>query len=455
MADKHPIVPSVASFAGATRTGERALAAESQPFPLKRHFFVYGGLLALVFYALLLYFTSELIRKSLWKQHIQIAQQKAAYIYNDVDADFLQSRQLTLATIPVEDKKLRMELREKITELMQGMPTLAKLKLFSRDSQVLYDHLNPELEGKVYSDRADESFQDAIHGRIGFEVTAAADGERLMEIYVPIVSSRTQALEGIIEIYEKTSGFEAFLKQSLVKVLGFPTGVFACFVIVLFILVSKADGLIVNQTALLHRIQQTMSKYLPDAAVHAISRAGGRDEALAHGKRLSMTVLFTDIRGFTAFSERSEPEVIVSKLNQLFDLQAEVIYRHGGSIDKFIGDEILALFDAPEAAVAAAIEIMSKMKLNAEGRLMIGAGIHCGDLVLGTLGTQDRRDYSVIGDTVNTGARLCAQAEPGEILVTPAAHERLAADTRARFSATRPLQLKGKSELVRARSLTA
>jgi adenylate cyclase len=138
------------------------------------------------------------------------------------------------------------------------------------------------------------------------------------------------------------------------------------------------------------------------------------------GQRRTMTVLFSDIRGFTAASERGEPEAVVAQLNEYFGAMVDVLFRHRGTLDKFVGDMVMGLFGAPLAdpahadhAVAAALEMSTTLDaLNtrwaAEGRptLDIGIGINTGEMIAGNIGSEAIMSYTVIGDAVNLGARL-------------------------------------------------
>jgi adenylate cyclase len=146
------------------------------------------------------------------------------------------------------------------------------------------------------------------------------------------------------------------------------------------------------------------------------------DPALAElgGKRREMTVLFSDIRGFTAQSEKGEAEEIVAMLNEYFSRMVDVVFKHHGTLDKFVGDMVMALFGAPvndtahaDHAVEAAIEMVTELKaLNAkwtaEGKppLDIGIGINSGDMIAGNIGSRAIMSYTVIGDAVNLGSRL-------------------------------------------------
>jgi adenylate cyclase len=138
------------------------------------------------------------------------------------------------------------------------------------------------------------------------------------------------------------------------------------------------------------------------------------------GKRREMSVLFSDIRGFTTVTERGDPEELVSQLNEYFSNMVAIVFRHQGTVDKFVGDMVMALFGAPlddpdhaEHAAAAAVEMVKELgelnrKWAAEGRaqLDIGIGINSGEMIAGNIGSSSIMSYTVIGDNVNLGARL-------------------------------------------------
>lgn len=152
------------------------------------------------------------------------------------------------------------------------------------------------------------------------------------------------------------------------------------------------------------------------------------------GVNQPVTVLFADIRGFTSMSETANPEEIVSILNRYFSAMTEVIFEHGGTLDKFIGDGIMALFGAPNAtpddarnAVNAAIGMQQRLvDLNAEfesegrRRIEIGVGLHTGVATVGYIGSERRSEYTAIGDTVNLAARLESNTTGGQILISDA-----------------------------------
>lgn len=163
----------------------------------------------------------------------------------------------------------------------------------------------------------------------------------------------------------------------------------------------------------------------------------GKVEIAKGGEGRQTTVLFSDIRGFTSMSESESPQIIVDMLNEYFELMVEVIFEYEGTLDKFVGDEIMALFGAPVGheddpirAVKTAIEMMAILdelnglrRTRGEPDIKIGIGINTGHVVAGYLGSSKALEYTVIGDTVNTGARLCSLAKAGEIIISHNTYE--------------------------------
>jgi adenylate cyclase len=153
-----------------------------------------------------------------------------------------------------------------------------------------------------------------------------------------------------------------------------------------------------------------------------------------------VTILLSDLRGFTRTSASLDAQVVVDMLNDYFHVLGEEIFRHDGTIDKFIGDAILAVFGSPEKdpehpfkAVSAAIEMQRKMAVvNARRKTAglpfcdLGIGVHTGEVLHGFIGAEERLEYTVIGDPVNKTSRYCDGAAPGEILLGPRTAEEVA-----------------------------
>ena len=186
------------------------------------------------------------------------------------------------------------------------------------------------------------------------------------------------------------------------------------------------------------------------------------------GERREVTVLFCDIRGFTPMAERLPPEEVVSLLNEFYTLMIETTFRHDGTLDKFLGDAVMTVFGAPIAhpdhakrAVRTAIEMRNGIaELNerrvTQGKMPIGIGIglSLGEVVAGTVGTEDRMEYTVIGDSVNLAARLVDNARPaGRILISQRTYE--AVRDLVDVKGLGPLKVKGKEEEVEVYELVS
>jgi adenylate cyclase len=200
------------------------------------------------------------------------------------------------------------------------------------------------------------------------------------------------------------------------------------------------------------RFQRLLSPAIAELVV------SGEVEVEKGGRSRETTVFFSDIRGFTAMSERRDAQEIVGMLNEYFEMMVEVIFKHEGTLDKFVGDEIMALFGAPVhheddayRAVQVAVEQMRALEewnrvraSEGEEAVRIGIGINTGEVVAGYLGSSRALEYTVIGDVVNTASRLCSMAKAGEIVISRATYERVA----DRFEAEEmpPMQVKGKAQ---------
>jgi adenylate cyclase len=177
------------------------------------------------------------------------------------------------------------------------------------------------------------------------------------------------------------------------------------------------------------------------------------------GRRTTVTVLFADIRGFTSYSESVSPEELVAVLNRYLAAAADAVLEHEGTVDKFLGDAVMAWFNAPIPqpdhtlrAVRSALALRDKLeKLRQElpisAQLTFGVGIHVGDAVLGLIGTEKRLDYTAIGDCVNTTKRIQENAAGGQILISQDAYARVADQVIA--AEVDPIQAKGKREPIR------
>ncbi|WP_353329719.1 adenylate/guanylate cyclase domain-containing protein [Phaeobacter sp. NW0010-22] len=198
-----------------------------------------------------------------------------------------------------------------------------------------------------------------------------------------------------------------------------------------------------------------LMKFVSHGTVSAIQRAD-QEGMERGGERRRVSVIFTDIRGYTEFSESVPPEVVIEVLNQYFDVQADIVEAHHGDVDKFVGDALVAVFEGENMearAVACSVEINEAMagllEHHPEHGLHVGIGVASGEVVMGAMGARERMDFTVLGSTVNLSARLCSKAEPGQVLVDQATQ------TAARlndviYETLKPIALKGYAKPVPA-----
>ena len=174
------------------------------------------------------------------------------------------------------------------------------------------------------------------------------------------------------------------------------------------------------------------------------------------GEEVELSLLFMDIRGFTSYSEQADAREVVARLNDLYGEVVPVILRHGGHANKFIGDGLLAIFGAPDRppdhadrAVGAALEIAELVRNRYRGELRVGIGVNTGRVVVGTIGGGGRLDFTVIGDAVNTAARVesATRETDDDVLITEATRAALNDDL-ATWDKRLPVALKGKTKSV-------
>lgn len=201
------------------------------------------------------------------------------------------------------------------------------------------------------------------------------------------------------------------------------------------------------------RLREAFGVFIdPDVAERVL-----REGTVLEGEEVEVSVLFLDIRGFTAFAERASARQVVAHLNEFYDLVVPALLRHGGHTDKFVGDGLLGVFGAPDRlpdhadrAVAAAIDIVESVRSHYGGSVRVGVGVSSGPVVAGTIGGGGRLEFTVIGDTVNTAARVeGVTRETGEALLITEATRCLLTRDCGGFEERDEVLLKGKSARVR------
>ncbi len=226
-----------------------------------------------------------------------------------------------------------------------------------------------------------------------------------------------------------------------------------------FVVLAQRFNRMIDSLSLAERMERAFGMYVSGHVMDRIRAQHG--EALLPASLREATVFFADIRGFTQFSERLSPQVLVALLNRYFERVVAVIAAHDGYLNKFIGDAVVVVFNGPidqpdhaQRAVNCARALQEEVaEMNVRGEfpelpegLHIGVGVAAGPMVCGNVGGARQVEYTVIGDTVNLAARLTSSARGGEILVNEAAARALPSEIQV--TALEPIMVKGKAEPV-------
>jgi PAS domain S-box-containing protein len=209
-----------------------------------------------------------------------------------------------------------------------------------------------------------------------------------------------------------------------------------------------------TETKRLQSKYEVFKRMVPPAVINRLN-----PESLAlGGTRKEVSIIFADIQGFTSISETLDPEVLIKVLNRYVGTAAEALLLHEATVDKYVGDAVMAFFNAPDdqpdhaiRALRAAIRMRDDISalhevMEPRFRLSYRIAVHLGEAVVGLVGTQDRLDYTIIGDTVNTAKRLQENGMPGKVFLSDTFYERV--KDVVRVNPLEPLQVKGRVQPV-------
>lgn len=322
------------------------------------------------------------------------------------------------------------------------------LRIFHADRCMimLYQKEHDELVPKVVRTRVNSDDQLVVSGSVLAEVQESKSAVLLSDasqdsrfsqasslimqgiksvMCAPIID-RGELL-GVVHLDSQKHGLSGFTRKDLQLLTG----------IVQYIAMAIANANLLHKVEQEVRSQAQFERLLsPSVVAQVMSGAVSLEKG---GQLRDVTILFADIRDFTRLSHNSEPTRIVAMLNRYFEMVVDIVFKHGGTVDKFIGDEIMVLFgtplameDAADRAVACALEMQASLaqfnleqKKYEEDAVHIGVGVNSGEVVVGSIGSTRTMQYTCIGDAVNVASRLTSHAKPDEIIISNVTKERL------------------------------
>ncbi|TPX60729.1 hypothetical protein PhCBS80983_g01647 [Powellomyces hirtus] len=311
----------------------------------------------------------------------------------------------------------------------------AVVLLRDQDTNMLMTHYVEVREGKGYDNKeicvSSTILSRVFHSRKSLIISDAFEDPMLSKtasirvgqmrsiLCVPLVSNKK--VHGILHL-DSQDRINAFSKKdvSLVNTIATQTAM------------AIENNLLLKEIQNKAKLQENLSRFLPPHVVSKMTSEGA-DGVRQPGRDVVGTILFADIRGFTQLSEKSTPTEVVSLLNDFFERLVNIVFKYNGIVDKYIGDALMTAFgtladegeDPEYRAVCAALEFKEAIyDMNVERAkfkkepIAVGIGLNTGELLTGFIGSSRRLEYTCIGDTVNTSSRICAMAEPNQVLIS-------------------------------------
>ena len=282
-------------------------------------------------------------------------------------------------------------------------------------------------------------------------------------IYGIISALLTFAMLSVTIIKGVLISFGTLLLHFIISIIFYKNGIYIMLLYMMIACITLSIGIIVfhyiSVRAERGKINRAFRMYVAPEIVDDVAESGSYQLHLG-GRNKDIAVLFVDIRGFTTMSENLAPEEVVEILNEYFGVITDAIFKNKGTLDKFIGDAAMAVFNSPfdlddyvYRAVATACDIARASETLGEKlmerfgkKVSYGIGVNCGQAIIGNIGSNFRMDYTAIGDTVNTASRLESNAKAGEILISEEVKKRL--EGRIETEDVGEIPLKGKSNKI-------
>ena len=407
-----------------------------KPFPLQRMYF-WRGIPAILIFAVvlsaILWYAFNYVTRGIYLEQSEFRAHLIAHVLEDNAPDAWHAMQDARAS----DEQLA-DLRHIFEEEIERQK-LIKLKVYDLAGRVVFDVDETKIGNRETGAALRRTLIDA-HPVLQEKIES--DGTAVYEIYTPYMNAAGQ-LTAVFEMYEPVSYLDGLLRQAAIPAIAVPIIIQLLFALVFGILVKRGQRAIDRQSKAIVTLSERLKSFVSSSAVNAALNADSHD-AIPSSK-IDMTLFHSDVRDFTSYSETNDPERVVFFLNDLMGIQVSIVQKYGGDVDKMIGDALLVRFtgaDRERNAIQAAQDILKEVQKTGQPR-GLGIGIYTGPVISGAIGPKDRRDFTVIGDSVNMSARLCAQAGSGELVVDDGTHD---ASGLGGFSEPEHITVKGRSQ---------
>jgi len=307
---------------------------------------------------------------------------------------------------------------ETVLRSLFGLGTIFRVKVWSTDGTIVWSDQKEEI-GQKFPD--DDTLQDALTaGKPAYElgesekqenVGTEADKGSLLQVYTPVL--RDSRTVGAIELYEANRDLFTQIARNTLFVEGLVAAAGVLLYLALFFIFYGAYR---RQRRANEERNRIMGVFGQHVSPEVVNRLLSQDFEQG-GEMREVCLMFLDIRNFTAFTEKSQPQEVVDHLNALFEFMVDCVNRNQGIVNKFLGDGFMAVFGAPLAddknchhALKASIELLNELaRFNAARGgepTRVGIGLHAGMAVTGTIGSAQRKEYTIVGDTVNVASRI-------------------------------------------------
>lgn len=395
---------------------------------------------------------------------LQVKEQPLGVVYvdNRLRSGLFTEADLRLLVAFADQAAVAIDNARLYEDLRQRMRQIASMKDYQDNifRSVGSAVITVDLEGKITTfNRAAENVFGALAAKaVGFLHSDILGAELARKLFRPIMRASRPDGEGVggLEIACRLPNRErAYLNLNL-SALRDPDGQSLGVVLVAD---DQTEARLAEEARQLAEAQQrqirdVFGRYVAQSVVDRLLEDPSR--VALGGELQEISVLFADIRGYTTLSEHLDPQGVVALLNRYLAVATEAVFSHEGTLDKYIGDAIMALFNTPLpqpdhalAALRAALEMQRSLKqlaAQSEVGVSYGIGINTGPAVVGNIGTERLMNYTAIGDAVNVAARLQANAPAGEIYISGGTHALVADRVEAQY--LEPLQVKGRQEPV-------